>query len=354
MDQTQNSPGYHDETGLYEIRIKGHLEPRWADRFEGMTILLEEDGNTLLSGPVADQAALHGLIKKVRDLGMTLVSVNFVDPGRAKTQEVKAQIISGSMFQGNGSRSTKKEKKMKTYRMNAVMTGVLYFLGTVFGVSGGLIGGEVLTSLISGKPLAGVDMLGLVAANSSRLTWGAFLTLMMGISLVTMTVFLYPVMRKASKELAMGMVLFRGALEGIFYFSSALVILTLVALGNNYIASGADLAVLQSISNVLYQFENLKAPVSSIIFLIGATCIYIAFYRTRLIPRWVSVWGFIAVAASLASALLNFFHVDTGLGFYLEMVMFPQELVMAVWLIVKGFNPSAIAVLSAKKGSSVV
>src|SRR5512135_3285402 len=125
---------------------------------------------------------------------------------------------------------------MNTYRMNAVMTGVLYFLGTAFGVSGGLIGGEVLASLISGKSLAGVDMLGIVASTSSRLTWGAFLTFMMGISLVAMTVFLYPVLRKASKELAMGMVLFRGALEGIFYFLSTLTILTMVALGNEYIA----------------------------------------------------------------------------------------------------------------------
>ena len=238
---------------------------------------------------------------------------------------------------------------MNTYRMNAVMTGVLYFLGTVFGVLCYVVGGEMLTSLSSGKPLAGGDMLGLVAANSSRLTWGAFLTFMMGISLVAMTVFLYPVMRKASKELAMGMVLFRGALEGVFYFSSALIILTLVALGNNYIAAGADSVVLQSISNVLYQFENLKAPVSSIIFLIGATCIYLTFYRTRLIPRWLSVWGFIAVITSMASALLKFFHLDTGIGFYLEILgMFPQEIVMAVWLIVKGFNPSAIAALSAK------
>ena len=237
---------------------------------------------------------------------------------------------------------------MKTYRMNAVMTGVLYFLGTVFGVSGAIIGGEVLTSIISGKPLAGVDLLGLAAANSSRLTMGAFLTFMMGISLVAMTVFLYPVLRKVSKELAMGMVLFRGALEGIFYFLSTLTILTLVAVGNEYIATGADSAVLQTIGNVLYQFENLKAPVSSIIFLIGATCIYVTFYRTRLIPRWLSVWGFIAVFTSLASALLNFFHMDTGYKFYLEIVMFPQELVMAVWLIVKGFNPSAIAALSAK------
>ena len=237
---------------------------------------------------------------------------------------------------------------MNTYRMNAVMTGVLYFLGTVFGILGAIIGGEVLTSLVSGTPLVGVDMLSLVATNSSRLTWGAFLTFMMGISLVAMTIFLYPVMRKASNELAMGMILFRGALEGIFYFSSALIILTLVALGNNYIAGGADSVVLQSISNVLYQFENLKAPVSSIIFLIGATFIYLTFYRTRLIPRWLSVWGFIAVVTSMSAALLKFFQMDTGFGFYLEMVMFPQELVMAVWLIVKGFNPSAIAALSAK------
>ncbi len=234
------------------------------------------------------------------------------------------------------------------YRKNATMTGVLYFLGTVFGVAGGLIGGEVLISLISGKPLAGVDMLGLVAANSSRLTWGAFLTLMMGISLVAMTVFLYPVIRKASKELAMGVILFRGALEGIFYILSTLTILTLVAVGNEYISSGSDSAVLQSISSILYQFENLKAPVSTIIFLIGASCIYLVFYRTRLIPRWLSVWGFIGVAASMSAALLSFFHVDTGYGFYLEMVIAPQEIVMAVWLIVKGFNPSAIAALSAK------
>jgi hypothetical protein len=232
--------------------------------------------------------------------------------------------------------------------MNAVMAGVLYFLGTVFGVLGAVIGGEVLTSLISGNPLAGIDLLSLVASDAPRLTWGAFLTFMMGISLVAMTVFLYPVMRKASKELAMGMVLFRGALEGIFYFLTTLSILTLVAVGNQYVATGADSAVLHTLGKVLYQFENLKAPVSSIVFLIGATCIYLTFYRTRLIPRWLSVWGFIAVVTSMASALMNFFHMENSYGFYLEMVMFPQEIVMAVWMIVKGFNPSAIAALSAK------
>ena len=237
---------------------------------------------------------------------------------------------------------------MKTYRMNAVIAGVLYFLGTVFGILSAVIGGEVLSSLNVGKPLVGVDMLGLVATNSSRITGGAFLILMMGISLVAMTIFLYPIFRKDSEELALGMVLFRGALEGTFYFLTTLGFLNLVALGNEYIASGADSAALQSMGNVLYQFQVRLAPVGPIFFLIGAACLYLSFYRTRLIPRWLSIWGLIAVVFYMASSLLKFFQIDTGIGFYLEMVMGPQEMVMAVWLIVKGFNPSAIAALSAK------
>ena len=73
----------------YEIRIKGHLGPEWSDWFEGMTITMEEDGSTLLSGPVTDQAALHGLLKKVRDLGLPLLSVCPLDPGQADAPDVK-------------------------------------------------------------------------------------------------------------------------------------------------------------------------------------------------------------------------------------------------------------------------
>ena len=238
---------------------------------------------------------------------------------------------------------------MKTYRMNAVMAGVLYFLGTVFGVLSGVIGGEVLSSFSFGKPLVGVDVLGLVAANSSRITIGAFLILMMGISLMAMTVFLYPIFRKDSEELATGIVLFRGALEGTFYFLSTLGFLGLVVLGNEFIATGADSAALQSIGNVLYWFQGRLAPVGPIFFLIGATCLYISFYRTRLIPRWLSVWGFIGVVFYMASTLLKFFDMNaSGIGFYLELVLAPQEIVMAVWLIAKGFNRSAVAGLFAK------
>jgi hypothetical protein len=75
---------------VYQIRVKGHLGHEWTDWFEGLTITLEEDGNTLLTGPVVDQAALHGLLKKVRDLGMPLVSVSPIEPGQVDQSDIKS------------------------------------------------------------------------------------------------------------------------------------------------------------------------------------------------------------------------------------------------------------------------
>jgi hypothetical protein len=66
---------------VFEIRLQGHLDDRWAEWFDGMTIIPQPDGTTLLSGPVADQAALQGLLRRIADLGMTLLSVNALEPG---------------------------------------------------------------------------------------------------------------------------------------------------------------------------------------------------------------------------------------------------------------------------------
>src|SRR4051812_25693984 len=78
--QPQVSAEDHYEPGFYEIRIKGHLDDQWAGWFGGMILTLEENGNTLLAGPVIDQAALHGLLRRVRDLGMQLISLILVEP----------------------------------------------------------------------------------------------------------------------------------------------------------------------------------------------------------------------------------------------------------------------------------
>jgi len=200
----------------------------------------------------------------------------------------------------------------------------------------------VLTSIVTAEPLPGSDLLALVAANSSQLTVGSFFTLLMGISLAAMTVFLYPIFRKDNEELALGMLLFRGVFEGVWYLISTLGLLALVSLGNEYVASGGNSAALQSMGGVLYQFQDLLAPVGTIMFLIGATCLYISFHRTQLIPRWLSVWGLMGVIPYMMYALLHFFHMDHGVGLYLQMILAPQEIVMGVWLVSKGFNQTAL------------
>lgn len=92
MPGEQKSKCEPDPPKVFQIRIQGHLSRQWSARFDGLTITLEEDGNTLLDGPVVDQSALHGILRKIRDLGMPLLSVNSVDTKHAtKTDNDQAK-----------------------------------------------------------------------------------------------------------------------------------------------------------------------------------------------------------------------------------------------------------------------
>jgi len=83
MSATHASTEDPDEPGRYDIRLRGHLDNQWAAWFEGLTITREANGDTRLTGPMVDQAALHGLLRKVRDLGLPLIAVNLVEPNQA-------------------------------------------------------------------------------------------------------------------------------------------------------------------------------------------------------------------------------------------------------------------------------
>jgi hypothetical protein len=89
MSKVRNSKPNPEEPMIYQVRIKGHLDDQWSDWFENATITLEENGDMLLTIPVVDQAALHGLLKKIRDLGMPLLSVNRIvsDQNNSSTKE---------------------------------------------------------------------------------------------------------------------------------------------------------------------------------------------------------------------------------------------------------------------------
>ena len=90
MTERHSSPRDRPEAGDYEIRLTGHLDARWGPWFDGMTVSREADGTTVISGPIADQAALHGLLHRVRDLGLPLVSVARLEPHAPATPGIDA------------------------------------------------------------------------------------------------------------------------------------------------------------------------------------------------------------------------------------------------------------------------
>ena len=233
---------------------------------------------------------------------------------------------------------------MKSYRMNAMMGGVLYVLGTVFGILGTVFGGRILSAIITNQAMDTANLMALLTQDTQALTVGAFFYLLMGICLTGMTVFLYPVIKEVSEELALGMLLFRGALEGSVYVISTVLILCLAAFGNVVAASSemamTDPSSLQLLGMLMYRIQQITGPILTIIFLTGATCLYVALYKSKLIPRWLSVWGLVGVVPYAAYAMLAYFNISFDYGVYLQMILAPQEVVMGLWFIVKGFDVS--------------
>ena len=88
MSKKPNPKAGSNQPTVYQIKLEGYLGQQWTDWFEGLTVTLEKGGDTVLTGPVVDQAALHGLLKKVRDLGMTLLSVNRVEPYQSAAPDI--------------------------------------------------------------------------------------------------------------------------------------------------------------------------------------------------------------------------------------------------------------------------
>jgi hypothetical protein len=224
---------------------------------------------------------------------------------------------------------------MRTYRLNSVMAGAFYFLGTIMGIFSIVVAGQFNAGDVSVN----------LGADPSRLTLGAFFIMLMGILLPAMTVFLYPLFRKDSEELAMGMVVFRGALEGATYIIAAVLWVLLAALSKEF--AGAGSASLQAVGNLVLEVSNKNGDIGTVFFIIGAVCLYTSFYRTRLIPRWLTLWGFIGAVPYVVYGLLSLFDIGgADLGF-LQLPLFFQELAMGLWLVIKGFNKAALEELLA-------
>jgi hypothetical protein len=236
---------------------------------------------------------------------------------------------------------------MNTYRKTAIIVGVLYIIGTVAGV---------LSVVLSTPILDGPDYLTKVAANETQFVIAALLVLLMGLALAMVPVLLFPIFRKINEVLAVGYVVFRGALETVTSMVVVITWLFLSIVGREFVAAGApDASYFQALGALLKEGHDSLAPIMGIVFSLGALMLYYLLYQSKLIPRWISGWGVFAILLHLASSFLIMFHLQTAFSTSNLVMNFPiflQEMVMAVWLIAKGFNQSVIASLSAKTATN--
>ena len=234
---------------------------------------------------------------------------------------------------------------MNTYRKTAIIVGVLYIIGTVAGI---------LSKVFAGFNQNDLNYLTNVTANETPIIIGLFL-LIMGLALAMVPVMMFPILKKHNEALALGYVVYRGALETVTTIAMVISWLFLTILSQAYIAGASDASYFQTLGTLLLKGNGSISTISQIVFPLGALMFYYLLYKSKLIPRWISGWGLIAAILWITNAFLGLFGLIIQWSTIQVVLALPiglQEMVMAVWLIVKGFNPSAVASLSAKTATN--
>lgn len=217
-------------------------------------------------------------------------------------------------------------------RATAALVGILYLTGTAAGVT---------SVVVTSGGHDGPDHMVSAAAIGVRLPVGALLVLTMGIALALIPVVAFPVLRRTSERLALGYLIFRAALEATGYVIIAAAWLVLFHLARDYDPAGAESGALRVAGSVLVDTGEAMGTLVTITFLVGAAMFYTVLYRSRLVPRWLSGWGLVAIAPYLAVGLLKIFGVVDTLSVTESVLSAPlalQELVLAGWLITRGFR----------------
>jgi hypothetical protein len=234
---------------------------------------------------------------------------------------------------------------MNTYRKTAIITGVLFIIAT----AASLLGNALTGSIVSAP-----DYLVQIAANKNLVVVGALLAFIAAAGSAGIAISLYPVLRKHNEGLALGSVGFR-LVEGVFYLVSVLGLFSLLSLGQEYASTGPQAApAVQVLGDLIISVRVWTGFVLGVIaFCLGAGMYYFVLYRTKLIPRWLSAFGLAGLvllfSMTLSIAFGERISGPSGMQILLAAPIALQEMVLAIWLIVKGFNPSAMACGSVKQ-----
>jgi hypothetical protein len=226
---------------------------------------------------------------------------------------------------------------MNSNRNNAKAAGVLFIIAT---------GVDFLSFPFLG-PMTATNYLVSVSTNGGLVGTGALLLFIGGAAATGIAISLYPVLRKYNGGLALGAVGFR-TFEGVLRFVAVCGLLLLITLSQQFVKAGApDSSYFQTLGVLVVAGYRWVANVGALLaFSIGCLLYYVIFYRTKLVPRWLSGWGLVGGILCMVSTvlcMLGFMAPFSTEQIVLALPIMPQEMVLAVWLIVKGFNPSVIA-----------
>jgi hypothetical protein len=228
---------------------------------------------------------------------------------------------------------------MNSTRKIAAFAGVVFIVATV---------AALLARALVPDP-TGADYLTSFSANANRVAAGVLLYLIGHFACAGIAVVMYPVLRKWNAGLALGSVIFR-TIETVFYTVGVVCLLSLLTLGQQFTSAvSADRTSLQAIGDLLLSIHQQAALAGVFAFSLGAFMYYYLFFQSRLIPLWLSGWGIVAIVLMLTACVLALFSDNPVTGYIpLAAPIALQEMVLAVWLIAKGFNPSVSASRSGK------
>jgi hypothetical protein len=210
-----------------------------------------------------------------------------------------------------------------------------------------LLGAFAFVEPIVGAP----DYLTLASANRTQVISGALLELANGVAYLGIAVLMFAILRRRFRSMALWYVGFR-IIEFVMQTLSDLSALSLVTLSEEFVRAGAaEASSFQAAGTVLLAQRSWSFQMVSITLGLGALLFYTMLYRTKLIPRFISVWGLIGALAVLTTTMLDIFALSVGpaIGLVLGLPMLLNELFLGVWLIIRGFNPSAVASLSERE-----
>ncbi len=223
---------------------------------------------------------------------------------------------------------------MNSNRKATTIAGFLYIIGLVAGI------------LSIAPAIDAPDYLIKTSANANQVIFGAFFQFIMAVAYAGIAIILYPILRKYNKSLALGFLSFR-IIAVAFLIIGVASVLLLLTLSQEFVKAGTpNLSYFQTLGGLLRAGRDLVNHVTMpLVLTVSGLMFYFLLYQTKLIPRWLSVWGFISNLLGLLATLLVMFHfieIITPIYIILALPTALQEMVLAVWLIVKGFNPAAI------------